>query len=158
MLHAWNLKHSSHDFCGNLYIEFEQGLRLHPQNTTAYVGTNVVLRCSAQHSVPIAKFMWTWNGQALDLVTDDRLHVMSSGNLYIISVNLWDGGVYQCVATNLVTLRQWRSSEALLSVLGEAWLWAIETLIVMKCRGSCEGSVCIAKGHCLSEYCNARLI
>ena len=80
----------------------------------------MVLRCSAQHSVPIAKFMWTRNGQALDLVTDDRLHVMSSGNLYIISVNLWDGGVYQCVATNLVTLRQWRSSEALLSVLGEA--------------------------------------
>lgn len=108
-----------HDFCDDLHVEIEHGPLQLLENTTAYEGTNVVLHCSAQLSVPTAKIMWTHNGQALALVSDDRLSVMLTGNLYIVSVGARDGGVYQCVVTNLITLSHWRSSEAMLTILGE---------------------------------------
>ena len=83
------------------------------------MGSTVVFQCNVEHSLPHVQTTWTHNGEPLDSLTDFRIALMPSGNLYIISVDSSRAGLYQCIATNPATLDHWQSSEVTLQVLGK---------------------------------------
>lgn len=91
---------------------------MHPKDTTAYEGTDVVLRCSPHASVPPADIVWARNDEVLDHASSHRLSVSQSGNLYILGVVSDDAGEYRCIASNSITGAVRRSDRATLTVEG----------------------------------------
>ena len=91
---------------------------MQPEDTTAYEGTDLVLRCLPHPSVPPADVVWMHNGETLDHASSDRLSVSQSGNLYILGVVSGDAGEYRCIARNSVTGAVRRSDKVMLTVEG----------------------------------------
>ena len=105
-------------------IDIQYGFLIQPQDTTTYSGSNIVLRCNPRLSQPPAVITWFYNGEMLDISSDDRMSLAPSGNLYITNVNASHSGSYRCTASNTVSGAVRRSDEALLIVQGKhSWLY-----------------------------------
>ncbi len=110
-------------FCGDVTsntfpVGIKSGFQEHPSHTNATVGADALLKCVSSQSNPEAVVTWRKDSQP---VMTDGVHtfIMPSGNLYIVGVELGDAGLYQCIATNPVTLTTRHSVEAQLTVVGE---------------------------------------
>ncbi|XP_058056254.1 protein sax-3 [Anopheles bellator] len=88
--------------------------RLEPQHTRVGQGETVLLECGPPKGVPEPTIAWRKNGQKLDVETFKRIRIVDGGNLAIQDVRLTDEGQYQCVAKNLVGVRE--SATAFLKV------------------------------------------
>lgn len=91
--------------------------RLEPQHTRVAQGETVLLECGPPKGVPEPTVGWRKNGQKLDVETSKRIRVVDGGNLAIQDVRQTDEGQYQCIAKNLVGVRE--SGMAFLKVHGK---------------------------------------
>ncbi|XP_039438865.1 protein sax-3-like [Culex pipiens pallens] len=80
--------------------------RLEPQHTRVAQGETVLLECGPPKGVPEPTVGWRKNGQKLDVETSKRIRVVDGGNLAIQDVRQTDEGQYQCIAKNLVGVRE----------------------------------------------------
>jgi hypothetical protein len=90
--------------------------RLEPQNTQKVQGDNVVLECGPPKGIPEPSVFWKKNGQKIDFEINKRMRIIDGGNLQIQDVRQSDDGRYQCVAKNIVGIRE--SNAAFLKVYG----------------------------------------
>ncbi|XP_053673917.1 protein sax-3 [Anopheles nili] len=88
--------------------------RLEPQHTRVAQGETVLLECGPPKGVPEPTLSWRKNGQKLDVEASKRIRVVDGGNLAIQDVRQTDEGQYQCIAKNLVGVRE--SATAFLKV------------------------------------------
>lgn len=91
--------------------------RLEPQHTRVAQGETVLLECGPPKGVPEPTVGWRKNGQKLDVETSKRIRIVDGGNLAIQDVRQTDEGQYQCIAKNLVGVRE--SAMAFLKVHGK---------------------------------------
>ncbi|XP_058815067.1 protein sax-3-like [Topomyia yanbarensis] len=80
--------------------------RLEPQHTRVAQGETVLLECGPPKGVPEPTVGWRKNGQKLDVETTKRIRIVDGGNLAIQDVRQTDEGQYQCIAKNLVGVRE----------------------------------------------------
>ncbi|XP_055545499.1 protein sax-3-like [Wyeomyia smithii] len=80
--------------------------RLEPQHTRVAQGETVLLECGPPKGVPEPTVGWRKNGQKLDVETSKRIRIVDGGNLAIQDVRQTDEGQYQCIAKNLVGMRE----------------------------------------------------
>ncbi|XP_055634932.1 protein sax-3-like [Toxorhynchites rutilus septentrionalis] len=80
--------------------------RLEPQHTRVAQGETVLLECGPPKGVPEPMVAWRKNGQKLDIETSKRIRIVDGGNLAIQDVRQTDEGQYQCIAKNLVGVRE----------------------------------------------------
>lgn len=90
--------------------------RLDPQNTRVAQGDTVLLECAPPRGSPEPQIMWRRNGQKLDTDNSKRVRIVDGGNLALQDVRQADEGQYQCVAKNVVGVRE--SALATLKVHG----------------------------------------
>ncbi|XP_058122734.1 protein sax-3-like [Anopheles ziemanni] len=88
--------------------------RLEPQHTRVAQGETVLLECGPPKGVPEPTLSWRKNGQKLDVDVSKRIRIVDGGNLAIQDVRQTDEGQYQCIAKNLVGVRE--SATAFLKV------------------------------------------
>uniref|UniRef100_A0A182TVP8 Ig-like domain-containing protein n=1 Tax=Anopheles melas TaxID=34690 RepID=A0A182TVP8_9DIPT len=93
--------------------------RLEPQNTRVAQGETVLLECGPPRGSPEPTVFWRKNGQTLDLTNSKRIRIVDGGNLAIQDARQSDDGRYQCVAKNIVGVRE--STVAFLRVHGKCW-------------------------------------
>lgn len=91
--------------------------RLEPQNTRAAVGDVALLECAAPKGTPEPLIWWKKNGQKLEIEHSKRIRIVDGGNLAIQDARQSDQGEYQCVAKNVVGVRE--SKVATLNVYGK---------------------------------------
>lgn len=94
-----------------------QDFRLEPENTRIALGETVLLECGPPRGNPEPTVYWRKNGQALDLTNSKRIRIVDGGNLVIQDAKNGDEGRYQCVAENVVGVRE--STVAILKVHGK---------------------------------------
>uniref|UniRef100_A0A182JEU5 Uncharacterized protein n=1 Tax=Anopheles atroparvus TaxID=41427 RepID=A0A182JEU5_ANOAO len=80
--------------------------RLEPQNTRVAQGETVLLECGPPRGSPEPTVFWRKNGQTLDLANSKRVRIVDGGNLAIQDARQSDDGRYQCVARNIVGVRE----------------------------------------------------
>uniref|UniRef100_A0A182PK71 Roundabout n=1 Tax=Anopheles epiroticus TaxID=199890 RepID=A0A182PK71_9DIPT len=80
--------------------------RLEPQNTRVAQGETVLLECGPPRGSPEPTVFWRKNGQTLDLSNSKRIRIVDGGNLAIQDARQSDDGRYQCVAKNIVGVRE----------------------------------------------------
>ena len=90
--------------------------RLDPQNTRAAQGETVLIECGPPRGIPEPTIMWKKNGQKVDVESSKRIRIVDGGNLAIQDVRQTDEGHYQCIAKNIVGVRE--SPTAFLKVFG----------------------------------------
>ncbi|XP_052894838.1 protein sax-3-like [Anopheles moucheti] len=88
--------------------------RLEPQHTRAAQGETVLLECGPPKGIPEPTLSWRKNGQKLEVESSKRIRIVDGGNLAIQDVRQTDEGQYQCIAKNLVGVRE--SATAFLKV------------------------------------------
>lgn len=76
-----------------------------PIDTRVASGETALLQCSAPRGHPEPTIQWKKDGKELDL-DSRRVRVVDGGNLMITDVRLGDDGRYQCIAHNLVGMRE----------------------------------------------------
>lgn len=104
--------------------------RLEPQHTRVAQGETVLLECGPPKGVPEPMVAWRKNGQKLDIETSKRIRIVDGGNLAMQDVRQTDEGQYQCIAKNLVGVRE--STMAFLKVHGKCWIdLRFQNLIVL---------------------------
>ncbi|XP_058122733.1 roundabout homolog 2-like [Anopheles ziemanni] len=80
--------------------------RLEPQNTRVAQGETVLLECGPPRGYPEPTVFWRKNGQTLDLTNSKRIRIVDGGNLAIQDARQTDDGRYQCVAKNIIGIRE----------------------------------------------------
>ncbi|KAK1127639.1 hypothetical protein K0M31_003139 [Melipona bicolor] len=91
--------------------------RAEPQNTRVAAGETALLECGPPRGHPEPTLHWKRNGHTIDLDTTKRITLVDGGNLMISDVRQTDQGKYQCVAENMVGVKE--SAVATLTVHGE---------------------------------------
>lgn len=91
--------------------------RLEPQNTRVALGETALLECAGPRGSPEPIVSWRKNGQKLEMEHSKRIRVVDGGNLAIQDARQSDEGQYQCVAKNVVGVRE--SISAFLKVHGK---------------------------------------
>lgn len=94
--------------------------RLEPQNTRVAQGDVALLECAPPKGVPEPLVNWKKNGQKLEIEHSKRIRIVDSGNLAIQDARQSDEGEYQCVAKNVVGVRE--SKVITLNVHGKFFL------------------------------------
>lgn len=94
-----------------------QDFRLEPEDTRVALGETVLLECGPPKGNPEPVIYWRKNGQTMDLSNSKRVRIVDGGNLVIQDARHGDEGRYQCVAENVVGIRE--STVAILKVHGE---------------------------------------
>ncbi|GLG97679.1 Hemolin [Gryllus bimaculatus] len=98
------------NFCAVLRDEF----RPVPKDTRVAAGETALLECGPPKGHPEPSLEWRKNGQVIEMENSKRLRVVDGGNLMITDVRQGDEGKYQCVAQNMVGVRE--SNPATLTV------------------------------------------
>ncbi|CAO1323968.1 unnamed protein product [Diamesa serratosioi] len=80
--------------------------RLDPQNTRLAQGETVLLECGPPKGSPEPVITWRKNGQTMDLTGSKRIRIVDGGNLAIQEARQSDDGRYQCIAKNVVGVRE----------------------------------------------------
>ncbi|XP_023247283.1 roundabout homolog 1-like, partial [Copidosoma floridanum] len=88
--------------------------RVEPQNTRVAAGGTALLECGSPRGYPEPTLQWKKNGHIIDFESNKRMSLVDGGNLMISDVKQSDQGKYQCVATNVVGIRE--SAIAILTV------------------------------------------
>ena len=100
-----------------LFAVLRDEFRLDPQNTRVAQGETVLLECGPPKGSPEPVITWRKNGQTMDLIGSKRIRIVDGGNLAIQEARQSDDGRYQCIAKNIVGVRE--SSVAYLKVHGK---------------------------------------
>lgn len=101
----------------NLISVLREDFRLEPQNTIVTQGDMALLECAPPKGIPEPIIIWKKNGQILDTENGSkRIRIVDGGNLAIQDVRNSDEGQYQCIAKNVVGIRE--SSVAILKIHG----------------------------------------
>lgn len=100
--------------------------RLEPQNTRVAQGDTALLECASPKGQPEPIVFWKKNGQKLDIEHSKRIRIVDGGNLAIQDARQGDEGQYQCIAKNIVGIRE--SAPAFLKVHGnfESIRWMLK--------------------------------
>lgn len=98
-------------------IVLREEFRLEPQHTRVAQGETVLLECGPPKGIPEPTLWWRKNGQKLEVEASKRIRIVDGGNLAIQDVRQTDEGQYQCIAKNLVGVRE--SATAFLKVHGK---------------------------------------
>ena len=69
-----------------------------PNNVTAYEGETIQLHCLTQTGSTV---QWLHNNEIINLNIMRRYEMLSSGGLRIVSAQISDSGIYECVASKL---------------------------------------------------------
>ncbi|KOX67210.1 Roundabout like protein 2 [Melipona quadrifasciata] len=80
--------------------------RAEPQNTRVAAGETALLECGPPRGHPEPTLHWKRNGHTIDLDTTKRITLVDGGNLMISDVRQTDQGKYQCVAENMVGVKE----------------------------------------------------
>ncbi|ETN61240.1 hypothetical protein AND_007106 [Anopheles darlingi] len=109
--------------------------RLEPQNTRVAQGETVLLECGPPRGSPEPTVFWRKNGQTLELGNSKRIRIVDGGNLAIQDARQSDDGRYQCVAKNIVGVRE--STVAFLRVHGPVnQTLPIKSVATLPCKAS----------------------
>lgn len=87
-----------------------------PKNVRVASGETAVLECAPPRGYPEPAISWKRNGEKVNTGTG-RIRLVGIGNLMISEVRPGDEGRYQCIAENMVGVRE--SPPALLNVQGD---------------------------------------
>ncbi|XP_077266288.1 roundabout homolog 2 [Temnothorax americanus] len=88
--------------------------RAEPQNTRVAAGETALLECGPPRGHPEPTLHWKRNGHIIDLEATKRITLVDGGNLMISDVRPTDQGKYQCIAENMVGIKE--SAIAVLTV------------------------------------------
>ncbi|XP_012288743.1 protein sax-3 [Orussus abietinus] len=80
--------------------------RAEPQNTRVAAGETALLECGPPRGHPEPTLQWKKNGHVIELDANKRITLVDGGNLMISDVRQTDQGKYQCVAQNMVGVRE----------------------------------------------------
>ena len=69
-----------------------------PNNVTVYEGETIQLHCLTQTGSTV---QWLHNNEIINLNIMRRYEMLSSGGLRIVSAQISDSGIYECVASKL---------------------------------------------------------
>ncbi|XP_046817776.1 roundabout homolog 2-like isoform X2 [Vespa crabro] len=97
--------------------------RTEPQNTRVAAGETAMLECGPPRGHPEPTLHWRRNGHIIDLESNKRITLVDGGNLLISDVRQTDQGKYQCIAENMVGVKE--SSIASLTVYVKPYFSAI---------------------------------
>ncbi|XP_073999543.1 roundabout homolog 2-like isoform X2 [Rhodnius prolixus] len=77
-----------------------------PVGARVAAGETAVLECGPPKGYPEPSLFWKKDGVTIDLESIDRVRVVDGGNLMIREVKPSDEGKYQCVAQNIVGVKE----------------------------------------------------
>lgn len=80
--------------------------RLEPQNTRVAQGETALLECAPPKGIPEPTVVWRKNGQKIETENSKRFRIVDGGNLAIQDTRQTDEGQYQCIAKNIVGVRE----------------------------------------------------
>ncbi|XP_014250865.1 roundabout homolog 2-like isoform X2 [Cimex lectularius] len=85
-----------------------------PVGTRVAAGETALLECGPPKGYPEPSILWKKDGTMIDLEASDRVRIVDGGNLMIREVKPSDEGRYQCIAQNIVGVKE--TTPALLTV------------------------------------------
>lgn len=100
----------------SIFADFREEFRSVPKSQNTIAGDRLILNCTPPRGFPEPKIAWKKDGQFLYPATDTRINIMPGGDLKIENVQTNDQGRYNCIAENIVGLRE--SPPATVKVLG----------------------------------------
>lgn len=89
-----------------MFTVLRDKFRLEPQHTRTSQGSTILLECAPPKGIPEPEIIWLRNGVKIDVDITKRYRIVDGGNLSIQNTSKTDEGQYQCVAKNLVGIRE----------------------------------------------------